>query len=257
MSMATDISTTAIECKGLNFAYQNTKVLDDINFKIAKNTLCALVGPNGSGKSTLVKCITGLIKNYEGDIEVQATARNKKTNKTIAYVQQRHNISDDFPVSVYEIVASARVISNKRWFGFKKADHQIIKHAIESVGLKENMHSSFHELSGGQQQRVLIAKAFASEPQILILDEPTAGVDANSQELFKEAISHSMDEHDVTVLLVSHELSAVSEIVDQVLVLKNKILFDGPPSGLEKQGVSLGLHLHDLPMWLERIEGGI
>ena len=255
--MGNNTSAIAIECKDLHFSYQNTKVLDNINFKVARNTLCALVGPNGSGKSTLVKCITGLLQSYQGEIKVQAATRNKKTNKTIAYVQQRHNISEDFPVSIYEIVASARVISNKRWFAFKKSDHEIIEHAIESVGLKDNMHSSFHELSGGQQQRVLIAKAFASEPEILILDEPTAGVDANSQELFKEALSHSMEEHDVTVLLVSHELSAVSEIVDQVLVLKNRILFDGPPSGLEKQGVSLGLHLHDLPMWLERIEGSI
>ena len=255
--MGNDISKIAIECKDLSFAYTSAPVLENISFKIANNSLCALVGPNGSGKSTLVKCITGLIDNFTGSIEVQGSPQNKKTNKTIGYVGQRHHIADDFPVSVFEIVSSARVISNKRWFTFQKEDKEIIEHAIESVGLKEHMHSSFHELSGGQQQRVLIAKAFASEPKILILDEPTAGVDANSQDLFKEALIHSIQEHEVTVLLVSHELSAVSEIVDQVLVLKNKILFDGPPSGLEEQGVSLGLHLHDLPMWLERIEGNI
>ena len=244
----------AIECKNVNFAYQNTTILNNISFEIAANTLCALVGPNGSGKSTLIKCITGLIGNYMGDIKTFGNLNNKNTYKKFGYVEQRHQISQDYPVSVYEIVSSARVISNRRWFSFNNSDREVIEHAIESVGLKDLAYSSFHELSGGQQQRVLIAKAFAGEPEILILDEPTAGVDATSQELFKEALSHSMKDHNVTVLLVSHELSAVSEIVDQVLVLKNKILYDGNPSGLEKQGVSLGLHLHDLPIWLERIE---
>lgn len=243
----------AIRCKNLNFAYKNTKVLSEINFDIKENAMCALVGPNGSGKTTLIKCVTGLIENYQGNIEIFGE-KNRNALKQIAYVQQRHDISDDFPVSVFEVVSASRVISKKHWFRFRKDDIEVIEHAIESVGLADKMRTSFHELSGGQQQRVLIAKAFAAEPKILILDEPTSGVDAQSQELFKEALAHSISDHNVTVLLVSHELSAVSEILDQVIVLKNKILFNGSPSELEAQGVSLGLHMHDLPMWLERIE---
>ena len=249
---------TAIECKDLNFAYQSLLVLQNISFSIQANSLCALVGPNGSGKSTLIKCITGLLTPNSGVVNIFDKNINDNDGrseiKKIGYVEQRHQIKDDFPSSVYEVVSAARVTSNKSWFKLNKTDKEAIEHAIESVALKDFMHSSFHELSGGQQQRVLIAKAFAGEPKILILDEPTAGVDANSQELFKSALTHSIKEHNVTVLLVSHELTAVSQIVDQVIVLKNKILFDGPPSSLEEQGVSLGLHLHDLPIWLERIE---
>ena len=99
-----------------------------------------------------------------------------------------------------------------------------------------------------------MAKALASEPEVLILDEPTAGVDSQSQEHFRLAISHTISEHETTVLLVSHELSAVSDLVDQILVLKNSILFDGTPNELSERGVTLGLNDHDLPFWLERFK---
>lgn len=250
----------AIECKNINFAYSSANVINNVSFDVTTNSLCALVGPNGSGKSTLIKCLTGLIENYTGEIKILSedikSSSGKAKIKRIGYVEQRHHISPDFPSSVYEIVSTQRVLSQKRWFNLNNDDKVAIEHAIESVGLKDSINKSFHELSGGQQQRVLIAKAFAGDPSILILDEPTAGVDAKSQDLFKEALVHSMQDHDVTVFLVSHELSAVYDIVDQVIVMRNQILFDGPPSELESQGVSLGLHLHDLPIWLERIEDG-
>ena len=106
-------------------------------------------------------------------------------------------------------------------------------------------------LSGGQQQRAFIARAFASEPELLVLDEPVAGVDAESQRRFSDSLAHLIREHDAAVLLVSHELSAVAGIVDRVIVLKRRVLFDGTPSDLMHEGVSLGIHAEDLPLWLE------
>ena len=106
-------------------------------------------------------------------------------------------------------------------------------------------------LSGGQQQRAFIARAFASEPDLLVLDEPVAGVDAESQHRFSDSLTHLIAEHDAGVLLVSHELSAVAGEVDRVIVLKGRILFDGTPSDLTREGVSLGIHREDLPLWLE------
>jgi zinc transport system ATP-binding protein len=106
-------------------------------------------------------------------------------------------------------------------------------------------------LSGGQQQRAFIARAFASEPDLLVLDEPVAGVDAESQRRFSDSLTHLIDEHAAGVLLVSHELSAVAGIVDRVIVLKRRVLFDGTPSELMREGVSLGIHRDDLPLWLE------
>ena len=110
------------------------------------------------------------------------------------------------------------------------------------------------ELSGGQQQRVLIASAFASEPELLVLDEPVAGVDAESQRQFRDSLVHLVLEHGAAVLLVSHELGAVAADLDRVLVMKRSIKFDGPPAQLEESGVSLGVHADDLPLWLEAIE---
>ena len=106
-------------------------------------------------------------------------------------------------------------------------------------------------LSGGQQQRVLIAKALASEPELLVLDEPTAGVDAESQQLFRDSLVHLVRDHGGTVLLVSHELGAVADDLDRVIVMKRSIVFDGPPGELAATGVSLGIHAEDLPAWLE------
>jgi zinc transport system ATP-binding protein len=108
-------------------------------------------------------------------------------------------------------------------------------------------------LSGGQQQRAFIARAFASEPDLLILDEPVAGVDAASQRRFSDSVTHLIRDHHAGVLLVSHELSAVAGEVDRVIVLKRRVLFDGTPAQLTQEGVSLGIHREDLPLWLEEL----
>ncbi len=242
----------AIEIKGISHKFNDVQALDNVTFQVEAKSLCALVGPNGAGKSTLIKAITGLIKPDRGNSEVHCSHSHK--GHSIGYVPQRHIIPNDFPVSVFEAVSSGRTLGNKKWFRLNKADKEIISHAIESVGLTDYKHTRLDRLSGGQQQRVLIAKAFASEPDLLILDEPTAGVDSASQELFRNSLSHIIEEHDTTVLLVSHELSAVSDLVDQIVVLKNKVLFDGTPNELSQKGVSLGIHEHDLPIWLERLE---
>ena len=110
------------------------------------------------------------------------------------------------------------------------------------------------ELSGGQQQRAFIAKAFASQPELLVLDEPVAGVDADSQRRFRDSLTHLVDAHGAAVLLVSHELGAVSDDLDRVIVLKGKVLFDGTPDALAHTGVSLGIHREDLPLWLEGLK---
>ena len=108
-----------------------------------------------------------------------------------------------------------------------------------------------NELSIGQQQRAFIARAFAGEPALLVLDEPIAGVDAESQRRFRDSLVHLIRQHGAGVLLVSHELAAVADVIDRVVVLKERVVFDGSPSELAARGVSLGVHREDLPLWLE------
>jgi zinc transport system ATP-binding protein len=133
----------------------------------------------------------------------------------------------------------------------RRADRDFTRHALESVGLEDLAHTPLNELSGGQQQRAFIARAFASEPDLLLLDEPIAGVDAEAQLRFRRSITHLIEEHGAGVLLVSHELSAVVPDLDRVVVLKRRVLFDGRPDELAAEGVSLGVHREDLPLWLE------
>ncbi len=242
----------AIEIQNVSFSYGDEPVLENVSFSVAPNELCALVGPNGSGKSTLIKCITGLLTPSAGKITVRNTQKNR--GQQIGYVEQRHFIGNDFPISVKEVVSTGRVSGQRRWFRLSHDDHVAIDHAIDSVGLSEHAHCAMSELSGGQQQRVLIAKAFAGEPEILILDEPIAGVDAASQNLFRETLTHIISEHSTTVLLVSHELSAVVDVLDHVVVMKNRVLFDDTPDVLSHQGISLGVHNNALPVWLEHLD---
>jgi len=169
----------------------------------------------------------------------------------LGYVPQRPALAREVPASVEEVVAAGR-LSRSGWRGrMGAADRIAIDHALEAVALLDLRHRPVSELSGGQQQRSFIAKALASEPELLILDEPVAGVDAESQKRFADSLTHLVDEHGAGVLLVSHEVGAVAHALDRVVVLKRKILFDGPVSELAGTGVRPGVERVDLPLWLE------
>jgi zinc transport system ATP-binding protein len=173
----------------------------------------------------------------------------------VGYVPQRVVLPENLPATVAEVVAAGRLARRGWWRRPDDEDRRAVDHAIESVALGPLRARRIHDLSGGQQQRVLIAKALVSEPEVLILDEPVAGVDADSQQRFRDTLVHLVDEHGAAVLLVSHELGAVAADLDRLLVLRQgRIAFDGPPAELTATGVSLGVHDHDLPLWLEGLE---
>ena len=169
----------------------------------------------------------------------------------LGYVPQRPVLASEVPATVAEIVATGRLSRRGWWRPLGAADREAVGHALASVGLDGMADRPVNQLSGGQQQRAFIARAFASEPDLLVLDEPIAGVDAESQRRFRDALVHLVEEHGGAVLLVSHELSAVAPDLDRVIVFKRRVLFDGPPARLTDEGVSLGVHRDDLPLWLE------
>ena len=150
----------------------------------------------------------------------------------IGYVPQRPTLASEVPATVEEIVTSGRLARRGWWRPLTSVDRRAVRHAIDSVGLGAMATTPVNTLSGGQQQRAFIARAFASEPELLVLDEPVAGVDAESQRRFSDSLAHLIREHGAGVLLVSHELSAVSDAVDRVIVLKKTVLFDGTPAEL-------------------------
>lgn len=241
-----------VQASGVSFAYGRTPVLNHVDLRVNPGEFVALVGPNGSGKSTLVKLLLGSLTPSAGEIRLFGTSpRHVQDRWRLGYVPQRPVLGSEVPATVEEIVATGRLARRGWWRPLRKEDREYSQHALESVGLAEFARKPVNELSGGQQQRAFIARAFASEPQLLVLDEPIAGVDAESQHRFRDSLVHLMRDHGAGVLLVSHELSAVAGDLDRVVVLKGSVLFDGPPSKLTDEGVSLGIHSEDLPLWLE------
>ncbi len=245
-------TSTLLEARNVTFAYGRTDVLQDVSLSIGPGEFVALVGPNGSGKSTLLRILLGVLAPRAGSVSLFGTTpRHLRDRSRLGYVPQRPSLASEVPATVAEIVSAGRLERGRWWRRLGDADGQAVQHALESVGLVPDAERPLNELSGGQQQRVFIARALASEPQLLVLDEPIAGVDAESQRRFRDSLVHLIQEHGAGVLLVSHELSAVAHDLDRVIVLKGRVLFDGPPAQLAASGVSLGVHAEDLPLWLE------
>src|SRR5215211_3443720 len=252
-STAPDVDASAlVEADGVSFAYGSTVVLEDVDLTVRRGEFVALVGPNGSGKSTLLRVLLGALRPSSGSVRLLSGPPPLAEGRgRIGYVPQRPSLAPDVPATVWEIVSTGR-LARRGWVRpLARADEEAIGHALASVALDDLARVPISRLSGGQQQRAFIARAFAGEPELLVLDEPIAGVDAGSQRRFRDSIVHLIAEHGAGVLLVSHELSAVADVIDRVVVLKRRVLFDGPPARLVAEGVSLGVHAADLPLWLE------
>jgi zinc transport system ATP-binding protein len=241
-----------VEAAGVSFAYGQNRVLDDVGISVRPGEFVALVGPNGSGKTTLLRVLLGSLAPSSGTVRLFGEGpRRLRRPWRLGYVPQRPVLASEVPATVEEIVASGRLARRGWWRPLSRTDREEVRHALESVDLERLAWRPVNELSAGQQQRAFIARAFAGEPELLVLDEPIAGVDAESQRRFRDSLVHLIREHGAGVLLVSHELSPVAPDLDRVVVLKRTVLFEGPPADLTKEGVSLGVHREDLPLWLE------
>ncbi|MSO78300.1 MAG: metal ABC transporter ATP-binding protein [Acidimicrobiia bacterium] len=250
----TDPSPAAIEAKGLSFSYGGTPAVVDVSLRVEPGEFCALVGPNGSGKSTLVRLLLGLLQPDAGFVRcLGGEPRALAERWRIGYVPQRHSLAPALPATVEEVVSTGRIARRGWWRPPSRDDRRAVAHVLEAVGLAGLARRPVGALSGGEQQRVLIAKALVSEPALLVLDEPVAGVDASAQRAFRDSVVHEVREHGAAVLLVTHELGAVAADLDHVLVMKQSIVFDGGPTELSARGVSLGVHADDLPLWLESL----
>jgi zinc transport system ATP-binding protein len=252
-SAAAEIDAPAlIEAHGVSFAYGAAPVLHAVDLTVRRGEFVALVGPNGSGKSTLLRVLLGALRPSAGSVRLLGRPATLVEDRgRIGFVPQRPSLAPDVPATVREIVATGR-LARRGWLRpLSSADDLAIRHALASVALEDLADAPISRLSGGQQQRAFIARAFASEPELLVLDEPISGIDAGSQRRFSDSLLHLIAEHGAGVLLVSHELSAVADVIDRVVVLKHRVLFDGPPDRLVAEGVSLGVHAADLPLWLE------
>jgi zinc transport system ATP-binding protein len=241
--------------KDVSFTYGKETVLEDISLTIHRGDFVGIIGPNGSGKTTLLRLVLGLLKPSVGEVAIfgQDLSRFHDWSR-LGYVPQRiAQIELQFPVTVGEIVAQGRYAKAGFWRSLKAYDHAAIDHALTVVGMIEAKGQLIRELSGGQQQRVFIARALASEPELLILDEPTVGVDVESQEEFYLLLSQLKRDKALTLVMVSHDVDVIVNEVNKLLCINKRLVYHGSPERfikgdyLEKlygKGRSLILHGH-------------
>lgn len=227
-----------IDIRDLSFNYDEHSILENVSFVVNKGDYLGLIGPNGSGKTTLLKLLLGILKPQKGTISVFGQSPDKlKDRYKIGYVPQRITQADiQFPATVEEIVFSGRTAKAGLFRSFSKKDHAQVNKALELVGISDYRNRLIGELSGGQRQRVFIARALAGEPTVLILDEPTVGVDLASQEAFYTLLCELNTKHKLTIVLVSHDIDVVAQEVKTVLFLNRSVIAYGSPKDLLKEG---------------------
>lgn len=225
-----------IDINHLFYRYEKDTVLENINLSIPEGSFLAIVGPNGSGKSTLLKIILGLLKPQKGEIFLFGQQISKfKDWQKIGYVSQKANsFNTGFPATVFEVVASGLTKKLGMFKFFKKEHSRIVFEALEAVGMKNFHNRNIGELSGGQQQRVFIARALVSDPKLLILDEPTVGVDAENVNAFYQMLEELNKKREITLLLVTHDIGTISDKVTHVACLNKHLHFHGEAKEFEE-----------------------
>jgi ABC-type Mn/Zn transport systems, ATPase component len=220
--------TPVVDVRAATVAYDRTPVLTEVDLRVSAGEVVAILGPNGSGKSTLVKAILGLAPLVAGSVALFGAtgAGIRRHRHRIGYVPQRLGAGSGVPATVGEVVAAGR-LARRGLRPPRPADREAVARAIAAVGLTSRTYDPVSALSGGQQQRVLIARALAAEPDLLVLDEPTAGVDAASQDAFAKALQDFVSGGG-TVLLVAHELGPLQPLVTRCVVIHSgRVAHDG------------------------------
>lgn len=224
-----DRSDALISVENLSFQVNGLEVLRNISFAISPGDFLALIGPNGSGKTTLIRIILGILKPTGGRVMILGEEMNQFSQwRRIGYVPQKATHMDPyFPASVREVVAMGLLSQKSFPRFFNRQDEALIDGALERVDMKPLKGRRIGELSGGQQQRVFIARAIVNGPDVLFLDEPTAGVDAETQTRFYEMLAAINQEKGLTIVLITHDIGVITKHVNKVACLNQRLFFHG------------------------------
>lgn len=217
--------------EGLSFRYNSSPVVQGISFVVEWGDFTGIIGPNGSGKSTVLKLLLGLLKPTEGTVEVIGKPPEEfRQWHRIGYVSQRATHFDPgFPATVREIVSQGRTAKAGLLRPQTAHDGELVARALEEVGMLQMQNQLIGDLSGGQQQRVFIARALAQEPEVLVLDEPTIGVDPEAHQQFFHLMRELHGKKGLTILMVSHEVDMMMSEVTRLVCLNRSLLFYGTP----------------------------
>ncbi|MDD6462626.1 MAG: metal ABC transporter ATP-binding protein [Clostridiaceae bacterium] len=204
-----------LKCENIHMNYDSTKAVNGVSFSVEEGDFLCIVGENGAGKSTLLKGILGLQKISEGRVIFNGIKKSE-----IGYLPQRTQVQKDFPAAVKEVVLSGRIGRKGKLF-YSAEDRQIAAENMETMKISDIRNKSFNELSGGQQQRVLLARALCATDRLLLLDEPTAGLDPFVTEDMYRLIEHLNSEHGVTVIMVTHDIKSAVKYANKILCMEH------------------------------------
>ena len=223
-----DNSNVAIDIEDLTVSYGPVPALLDVSVEIPAGKLVGVIGPNGSGKSTFIKSILGFVKPDVGEVKIFSEDVNSIRGR-IAYVPQRGAVDWDFPVTAREVAAMGRYGHRKWWQNLTREDFRLADEALDKVRMREFGKRQIGQLSGGQQQRVFLARALAQDADILLLDEPFAGVDAATERAILDVLQETR-ERGKTLVVVHHDLATAAEYFDLLVLLKQRLFGFGPPN---------------------------
>ncbi|GAA5417128.1 high-affinity zinc uptake system ATP-binding protein ZnuC [Paraliobacillus ryukyuensis] len=225
------MTSPIVRIQHVSYAYESNYALQDINLEIPQGAFLGLLGPNGGGKTTLIKILLGLLKPQKGTIDLFEENINNFSNwNKIGYVSQKANtFNRGFPATVKEVVSTGLTANIGYFRFFKKQHRQKIEQAVDLVGMSAYLNTNIGDLSGGQQQRIFIARSLVSDPSLLILDEPTVGIDSKHVSKFYDLLHRLNEENGITLLLVSHDLGTITSHANGIACLNKQIHFHGSP----------------------------
>lgn len=231
----TTSASPAVLLEHVHASYDGRTALEDVSFDVPEGSFCALIGPNGAGKSTCLRLVLGLVRPDAGRVEVFGAVPGREV-RPLGYVPQKVVIPRGLPISVLDVTVMGRtgVLGPGRRPGPR--DRELARHALEQVGLADLAARRFQDLSGGQQQRVLIARALCSEPRLLLLDEPTAGLDSAARARFYALVCDLQHAQGLTLLCATHDLDVVGEHADTLILLDRTVRAWGRPADVLHSG---------------------
>ncbi|MFH1620877.1 MAG: metal ABC transporter ATP-binding protein [Patescibacteria group bacterium] len=232
-----------IEFENVSFNYPQNPVLADVTFKIHAGDYVGIIGPNGGGKTTALKLILGLIKPVSGNVRIFGQTAGELTEPALlGYVPQHAaHTSINFPATVKEIVESGRTPRKKIFSFWDAKDKKAVRAAVDAAGINKLKNRLLRELSGGERQRVLVARAIASEPRLLILDEPFEGVDLSAQTEFYEILK-TLNKQGMTIIFVTHDVDIISREAREIICLNRRLVCAGNPHDIAHQHAYDHLH---------------
>ncbi len=257
-----------VELNGVTAGYNGSRVLDDVNLRVMPGDFVGLLGPSGSGKTTLLRTILGAVPVSTGEVRVDGKPVRGGRNRA-GYVPQLETIDWNFPVTVEEAVMMGRTMSNAWFPWFRKQERELAYDMMERLGIANLGKRHIRQLSGGQQQRVFLARALVSNPELLLLDEPTAGVDVKTRDDVMHLL-HDLNHAGVTIVQSTHEINTVAVHLPRIVCINGTIVADGPPNRVitphilwEVYGAEMPvIQYHGMPMvaesahfWIDRNGG--